>query len=153
LWHESPHLDKRLSGMGAKLTATPANANILKVLKTRTPQPPGIFLAANRKQKYRELHLIEYMEIKPLDFFIGMSLGLALGVGGTILVSRIRGWLGYSETGRLRAENRVLSRRLAAKDRHIGRMLAETQRLAERLGKTNVNELTGKSGKALITDN
>ena len=74
------------------------------------------------------------MEIKPLDFLIGLSLGLALGVGGTMLVSRIRGWLGYSEIGRLRAENRVLSRRLAAKDRHIGRMLAETQRLAERLG-------------------
>ena len=74
------------------------------------------------------------MEIKPLDFFIGLSLGLILGAGGTLLVSRIRGWLGYSESGRLRAENRTLARRLAAKDRHIGRMLAETQRLAERLG-------------------
>jgi hypothetical protein len=93
------------------------------------------------------------MEIKPLDFFIGMSLGLALGVGGTILVSRIRGWLGRSEVGRLRSENRSLQRRLAEKDRHIGKMLTETQRLAERLGKTKVNELTGKSGKALITDN
>ena len=48
------------------------------------------------------------MEIKPLDFFIGMSLGLALGVGGTMLVSRIRGWLGRSEVGRLRSENRTL---------------------------------------------
>ena len=75
------------------------------------------------------------MEIKPLDFLIGMSLGLALGVGGTMLVGRIRGWLGRSEVGRLRSENRTLTRRLAEKDRHVGEMLAETQRLAERLGK------------------
>ena len=74
------------------------------------------------------------MEIKPLDFFIGLTLGLALGVGGAMLGSRIRGWLGYSETGRLRADNRILKRRLEEKDRHIGRMLTETQRLAERLG-------------------
>jgi hypothetical protein len=81
------------------------------------------------------------MEIKPLDFLIGLTLGAALGVGGTILVTRIRGWLGYSETGRLRADNRVLSRRLAEKDRHIGKMLAETQRLAERLGKKDIKEI------------
>ncbi len=82
------------------------------------------------------------MEIKPLDFVVGMTLGLALGVGGTILVSRIRGWLGHSEAGRLRSENRTLERRLAEKDRHIGKMLTETQRLAERLGKKDVNEIS-----------
>jgi hypothetical protein len=92
------------------------------------------------------------MEIKPLDFFIGLSLGLALGVGGTMLVSGTRGWLGYSETGRLRAENRTLARRLAAKDRHIGRMLAETQRLAERLGKKSLDDLSGKSDETLTID-
>ena len=75
------------------------------------------------------------MEIKPLDFLIGLSLGLALGAGGTVLVSRIRGWLGYSETGRLRAENRVLARRLA-----------------ERLGKKSLNELSDKSDETLTTD-
>ena len=92
------------------------------------------------------------MEIKPLDFFIGLILGLGLGVGGAVLASRIRGWLGRSEVGRLRAENRVLSRRLAAKDRHIGRMLAETQRLAERLGKKSLDDLSGKNDKPLITE-
>ena len=75
------------------------------------------------------------MEIKPLDFLMGLTLGAALGVGADLLVSRIRGWLGYSEVGRLRAENRALKRRLAEKDRHIGRMLTETERLAERLGR------------------
>jgi hypothetical protein len=79
-----------------------------------------------------------YMEIKPLDLVIGLILGGALGVGGTLLVIRIRGWLGHSEAGRLRSENRVLSRRLAEKDRHIGRMLTETQRLAEKVGRKNV---------------
>ena len=77
------------------------------------------------------------MEIKPLDLLIGLILGAALGVGATLLVIRIRGWLGKSEVGRLRSENRVLARRLAEKDRHIGRMLSETQRLAERLAKTS----------------
>jgi hypothetical protein len=93
------------------------------------------------------------MEIKPLDFLIGLALGLALGVGGAILVNRIRGWLGRSEVGRLRSENRTLSRRLAEKDRHIDTMLTETQRLAERLGKKDVNELASKSDKTLTTDN
>jgi hypothetical protein len=74
------------------------------------------------------------MEIKTLDFVIGLGLGAALGVGGTLLVTRIRDWLGKSEVGRLRSENRNLERRLAEKDRHIGKMLTETQRLAERLG-------------------
>jgi hypothetical protein len=77
------------------------------------------------------------MEIKPLDLVIGVILGLALGIGGTLLVARIRSWLGHSEVGRLRNENRNLQRRLAEKDRHIGRMLTETQHLAERLGKTS----------------
>ena len=75
---------------------------------------------------------------------------MALGVGGAMLVSRIRGWLGRSEAGRLRAENRVLSRRLAEKDRHIGKMLAETQRLAERLGqKQGVSQAEDAGGKKI----
>jgi hypothetical protein len=74
-----------------------------------------------------------------------MALGVALGVGVTILVIRLRSWLGYSEASRLRSENRTLQRRLAEKDRHIRRMLVETQRLAERLGKQKDLTFTGIS--------
>ena len=80
------------------------------------------------------------MEIKTLDFFMGLTVGAVLGVGGTWLYHRLRGWLGRSEASRLKAENRALKRRLAEKDRHIGRMLAETERLAERLA---AGELAG----------
>jgi hypothetical protein len=92
------------------------------------------------------------MEIRLLDFALGLAVGVALGVGGTILVNRLRGWLGYSEAGRLRSENRTLERRLVEKDRHIGKMLVETQRLAERLGKKNLNEPGSKSDAALTPD-
>ncbi len=84
------------------------------------------------------------MEIKTLDFFVGLSLGAVLGIGGTWLFHRLRHWLGYSEVSRLRGENRRLARRLAEKDRHIGRMLSETERLAERLGECKILDGVGK---------
>ena len=74
------------------------------------------------------------MEIKPLDFFLGATLGAILGVGLTLAVIKLRSWLGRSEASRLKTENRALKRRLAEKDRHIGKMLTETERLAEKLG-------------------
>ncbi len=90
------------------------------------------------------------MEIKPLDFVVGLSLGIILGVGGTWLAQRVRGWLGYSEVSRLHTENRALKRRLAEKDRHVARMLSETERLAERLaerlGEMKVVEEVEKAG-------
>jgi len=84
------------------------------------------------------------MEIKTLDFVVGLSVGAILGVGGTWLFHRVRHWLGYSEISRLHAENRSLKRRLAEKDRHIGRMISETERLAERLGDMKVVEEVSK---------
>ena len=73
-------------------------------------------------------------------------MGLVLGIGGTWLYHRIRHWLGRSELSRLRAENRALKRRLAEKDRHINQMLAETERLAERLGDYKVINNFEKQG-------
>ncbi len=86
------------------------------------------------------------MEIKTLDFVVGLSVGSILGVGLTLGVHRFRNWLGYSEAGRLRSENRTLQRRLAEKDRHIKKMLTEAERLAERLGEKQVLEEVGKKG-------
>ena len=86
------------------------------------------------------------MEIKTLDFLVGISVGAILGVGLTLGVRRGRHWLGYSEISRLHAENRSLKRRLAEKDRHIGRMISETERLAERLGELKAVEEMEKKG-------
>jgi hypothetical protein len=78
-----------------------------------------------------------------MDGVLGLASGIILGVGLTLGVIRVRGWLGRSEAGRLRAENRSLKRRLAEKDRHIGRMIAETERLAERLGELKAGDEVG----------
>jgi hypothetical protein len=76
------------------------------------------------------------MEIRLMDFWLGFVSGAGLGIVGALAAGRLRYWLGRSEAGRLALENRELKRRLAAKDRHIARMLTETERLAEKLGKT-----------------
>ncbi|HZE21863.1 MAG TPA: hypothetical protein VE082_07415 [Desulfobaccales bacterium] len=76
-----------------------------------------------------------------MNLILGLILGAALGVGGLMLITRIRDWLGHSEAGRLRAENHSLQRRLAEKDRHVRRMLSETQRLAEKLGQDKKSQL------------
>lgn len=73
------------------------------------------------------------MEIRGLDFSLGIVAGFALGLGLAWVSARVRTWLGRSKEGRLAAENRDLKRRLAEKDRHVERMLKETQRLAEKL--------------------
>jgi hypothetical protein len=78
------------------------------------------------------------MEIRTVDFFLGAVIGIAITVAATFIGAKVRTWLGYSEIGRLKAENRDLKRRLVEKDRHITRMLQETERLAEKLGEGKV---------------
>ncbi len=81
------------------------------------------------------------MEIRALDFTLGLALGVLLGIGLVWLTGKVRSWLGKSEVGRLARENRELKKRLAEKDRHVSRMLQDAERLAEKLAQ----------GKALDT--
>ena len=82
------------------------------------------------------------LEIRLLDFSLGLAAGLIVALVLVFLVSRVRSWLGKSPVGRLTAENRELKRRLAEKDRHVSRMLQETERLAEKLARGKALETT-----------
>jgi hypothetical protein len=82
------------------------------------------------------------LEIRLLDFSLGLAAGLLLGFGFVFLVIKVRSWLGKSAVGRLTKENRELKRRLAEKDRHVSRMLQETERLAEKLAQGKALETT-----------
>jgi hypothetical protein len=78
------------------------------------------------------------MGIRGVDFFLGLTAGLGLGLVLSLAWGKVRGWLGYSAVGRLSQENSQLKRRLAEKDRYIGQMLSETERLAKTLGQKKV---------------
>jgi len=86
------------------------------------------------------------LEIRLLDFSLGLSAGLILAFVLVFLVSRVRSWLGKSPLGRLTLENRELKRRLVEKDRHVSRMLQETERLAEKLAQAKTLETTQGGG-------
>ena len=86
------------------------------------------------------------MEIRLLDFSLGLAAGLILGIGLVWLTGRVKSWLGKSEFGRLTRENRELKRRLAEKDRHVSRMLKETERLAEKLAQGKVLDTEQRGG-------
>ena len=82
------------------------------------------------------------LEIRFLDFSLGLGAGFILAFVVFFLVGRVRSWLGKSAVGRLTMENRELKRRLAEKDRHVSRMLEETERLAEKLAREKALEPT-----------
>ncbi len=49
-------------------------------------------------------------EIRVLDFSLGLTAGLVLGIVLVWLAGRVKSWLGKSEVGRLAAENRELAK-------------------------------------------
>jgi hypothetical protein len=79
------------------------------------------------------------MELDLVEFSLGLATGLIMGVGFTLAGVKLKGLFKGSETKRLRDENRNLKRRLEEKDRHIGRMLTETEKLVQGLAKVKIS--------------
>jgi len=63
-------------------------------------------------------------------FGIGLSLGIVVGIVGTLIYGKIRGFFAKSEVTKLRQENRTLKQRLEKKDKHIQEMMYHTEKIA-----------------------
>ncbi|MFP3869754.1 MAG: hypothetical protein ACLFVT_02585 [Syntrophobacteria bacterium] len=68
-------------------------------------------------------------------FWIGLALGVVLGVGAMLFYGKIRGLFAGSEVARLRQENRTLRQRLEKKDKHIQEMMEHTEKVAAGLAR------------------
>ena len=73
------------------------------------------------------------MENPSFYFWIGLALGVVIGVVVTLLYGKIRGLFAKSEVAKLRQENRTLKQRLEKKDKHIKEMMYHTEKIAEGL--------------------
>ena len=81
------------------------------------------------------------MENPSFYLWIGMALGVAIGVVVTLLYGKIRGLFAKSEVAKLRQENRTLKQRLEKKDKHIKEMMYHTEKIAEGLSKEKEQEV------------
>ena len=73
------------------------------------------------------------MENPSFYLWIGLALGVVIGVVVTLLYGKIRGLFAKSEVAKLRQENRTLKQRLEKKDKHIKEMMYHTEKIAEGL--------------------
>jgi uncharacterized membrane-anchored protein YhcB (DUF1043 family) len=71
-----------------------------------------------------------------MEYILGLGTGLVLGVGLTLGVAKFKNLFKNSEVKQLREEVRHLKRRIDEKDRHVARMLCETEKLVQGLSRT-----------------
>ncbi len=70
-----------------------------------------------------------------MEYFLGLASGLVLGVCLTLAVAKVKQLFTPSEVKQLREEVRSLKRRIEEKDRHVARMLTETEKLVQGLSR------------------
>lgn len=70
-----------------------------------------------------------------MEYFLGLATGLVLGVGLTIAAVKFKSLFKNSEVKKLREEVRYLKHRIEEKDRHVARMLSETEKLVQGLSR------------------
>jgi phage gp29-like protein len=73
-----------------------------------------------------------------MEYILGLGTGLVLGVGCTLAVAKFKNLFKNSEVKQLRDEVRHLKRRIEEKDRHVARMLSETEKLVQGLSRTRM---------------
>jgi uncharacterized membrane-anchored protein YhcB (DUF1043 family) len=78
-------------------------------------------------------------EINIMEYILGLGTGLVLGVGGTLAVAKLKNLFKNSEVKQLRDEVRHLKRRIDEKDRHVARMLSETEKLVQGLSRVRTS--------------
>jgi hypothetical protein len=74
-----------------------------------------------------------------MEYILGLGTGLVLGVGGTLAVVKFKNLFKNSEVKQLREEVRHLKRRIDEKDRHVARMLSETEKLVQGLSRVRTS--------------
>ena len=74
-----------------------------------------------------------------MEYILGLGTGLVLGVGLTLAVAKFKNLFKNSEVKQLREEVRQLKRRIEEKDRHVARMLSETEKLVQGLSRVRTS--------------
>jgi len=79
------------------------------------------------------------MDAKTL-FYIGIFLGLIVGIILTLIFVKIRSLFASSEVRKLRQEKKMLERRIQEKDKYIDEMMGHAEKLAQNFSTKNNSE-------------